>query len=66
MFLSRNPLCVHCFKEGRYISAKIVDHIIPHKGDMKLFWDSENHQPLCESCHNKKTAKEDGGFGNKH
>ncbi|WP_186318376.1 HNH endonuclease, partial [Bacillus pumilus] len=23
-----------------------------------------NWQPLCASCHNRKTAKEDGGFGN--
>ncbi|WP_144469068.1 HNH endonuclease signature motif containing protein, partial [Bacillus pumilus] len=36
----------------------------PHKGDKKLFWDSSNWQPLCASCHNRKTAKEDGGFGN--
>jgi 5-methylcytosine-specific restriction protein A len=38
--------------------ATEVDHIIPHKGDMKLFWDSDNWQGLCKSCHSKKTAKE--------
>ena len=39
--------------------AKEVDHIIPHKGNMKLFWDSDNNwSPLCKSCHSKKTAKE--------
>jgi 5-methylcytosine-specific restriction protein A len=42
-----------------------VDHIVPHKGDMRLFWDPRNHQGLCERCHNSKTAREDGGFGHK-
>ncbi|MFR3634507.1 MAG: HNH endonuclease [Sutterella sp.] len=36
----------------------------PHKGDMALFWDQSNWQPLCHTCHSKKTAREDGGFGN--
>jgi 5-methylcytosine-specific restriction protein A len=42
-----------------------VDHIIPHKGNMNLFWDKRNWQSMCGRCHSKKTAKEDGGFGNK-
>ena len=43
--------------------AKVTDHIIPHKRDMKLFWDRNNWQPLCKPCHDTKTAREDGGFG---
>ncbi|MET3196053.1 HNH endonuclease [Gottfriedia sp. OAE603] len=62
-FLKQNPLFVHCKNEGKYISATVVDHIIPHKGDMKLFWDSKNCQPLCKHPHDVKTATEDGGFG---
>jgi 5-methylcytosine-specific restriction protein A len=31
---------------------------------MALFWDQSNWQPLCHTCHSKKTAREDGGFGN--
>lgn len=27
-----------------------------------MFWDQRNHQTLCEPCHNRKTALEDGGF----
>ena len=38
--------------------AKEVDHIIPHRGDMQLFWDVANWQGLCKSCHSKKTAQE--------
>lgn len=64
-FLQDNPLCVHCEKEGRVVPATDVDHIIPHKGDMNLFWDQSNWQSLCKECHSRKTVKEDGGFGNK-
>jgi 5-methylcytosine-specific restriction protein A len=41
-----------------------VDHIIPHGGDMRLFWNRGNWAALCQSCHSRKTAKQDGGFGN--
>jgi len=66
-FLSKpeNMFCVRCKLKGLMTIATVVDHITPHKGDKKLFWDSKNHQGLCERCHNSKTAKEDGGFGNK-
>lgn len=60
-FLQANPLCVHCMKQNppRYTKATVVDHIVPHRGDQKLFWDRTNWQPLCKSCHDKKTLTED-------
>lgn len=45
------------------VAATIVDHKVPHKGDKALFWDSTNWQSLCKPCHDRKTAREDGGFG---
>lgn len=63
-FLAREPLCRACAKRGRTTAATEVDHEIPHKGDQALFWDTSNWQPLCNSCHSAKTAREDGGFGN--
>lgn len=63
-YLKDHPLCEECKKEGRLTPATEVDHKVPHKGDMKLFWDKDNWQALCKSCHSKKTALEDGGFGN--
>lgn len=62
-FLKENPLCVYCMREGRVEPANVVDHIKPHKGDKELFFDYDNYQSLCYSCHNRKTAKEDGGYG---
>ncbi len=64
-FLKKHPLCIHCEREGRLTPATEVDHIRPHGGDRKLFWNKKNWQPLCKNCHSKKTALEDGGFGNK-
>jgi 5-methylcytosine-specific restriction protein A len=46
------------------VPAAVTDHIIPHRGDKRLFWDANNWQALCLSCHGAKTAREDGGFGN--
>ena len=43
--------------------ATVVDHIKPHLGDYGLFWESDNHQSMCKTCHDIKTATEDGGFG---
>lgn len=63
-FLNRNPLCVRCMEVGKLVDASVVDHIIPHKGNPKLFWKQTNWQALCKGCHDRKTAKEDGGFGN--
>lgn len=64
-YLIAHPLCVLCLALGRTVASFTVDHIIPHRGDMQLFWDHENWQALCKHCHDVKTAREDGGFGNR-
>ncbi|MBS6156854.1 MAG: HNH endonuclease [Sutterella sp.] len=63
-FLKSHPLCEECKRQGRLTKATDVDHIIPHHGDPKLMWDQSNWQALCHECHSRKTAKENGGFGN--
>ena len=60
LVLHRCPVCAACGREG----ATVADHIIPHKGSWALFCDLKNLHGLCKSCHDSKTAKEDGGFGN--
>ena len=57
-FLKAHPHCVACGAP-----ATVVDHRQPHKGDRKLFWDRSNWAPMCASCHGRKTAQHDGGFG---
>jgi 5-methylcytosine-specific restriction protein A len=66
-FLQLHPLCEceDCRRLNRLLSATIVDHKIPHKGNYNLFWDTSNWQAMAKSCHDRKSAKEDGGFGNR-
>ena len=55
-YLKQHPLCAECMRNGQYTPATVIDHIIPHRGDQKLFWDQTNWQPLCKGCHDKKTG----------
>jgi 5-methylcytosine-specific restriction protein A len=41
-----------CTQQGKSIAATVVDHVVPHRGDMALFWDPKNRQSLCDTCHN--------------
>jgi 5-methylcytosine-specific restriction protein A len=56
-FLAKHPLCVMCEAENRVGAATVVDHIKPHRGDMVLFWDEANWQPLCAHHHSSDKAK---------
>jgi len=52
----RPPVMSRCFEEGRTTLGRHVDHVVPHKGDKRLFWDElGNWQVLCASCHARKT-----------
>jgi 5-methylcytosine-specific restriction protein A len=57
-FLAQHPLCAACRAQGRMVPATVVDHVVPHRGDQKLFWDERNWAPACKSCHDAKTARE--------
>lgn len=58
--LSRDPLCVMCKGDGRIVVATEVDHIDGDATRNTL----DNLQGLCRSHHSRKTATENGGFGN--
>jgi len=53
-FLHYNKVCYACGDK-----SKVVDHIIPAKGDKDIFEATNNHMPLCTSCHNTITGKFD-------
>ena len=63
-YLRDHPLCVSCNTQNVATAATVVDHIKPHNGNDMMFWEPLNHQSLCASCHGRKTAMHDGGFGN--
>lgn len=52
-FLKLHNTCVIC---GNY--ADTVDHILAHKGNEEQFYNMNNLQAMCHSCHSKKTMKE--------
>jgi 5-methylcytosine-specific restriction enzyme A len=56
--LARSPWCQVCGRAG-----SVVDHIIPRAAGGTD--DPSNLQTLCARCHGQKTARHDGGFGNK-
>jgi len=57
-YLMRNPLCDFCLRDGRFAQATVVDHIIPHKGNMKLFLEGP-FQTLCTTHHNSTKQREE-------
>ena len=59
VFLASNPLCVRCQSQGRTTAATVVNHIKPHKGDLVLFFDQANWQPLCAPCHDGPAQQQD-------
>ena len=63
-YLAKHPLCAECERAGLVVAATDLDHIVPHRGDKTAFWVRSNWQGLCHPCHSRKTAAEDGGWGN--
>ena len=59
--LAANPLCRMCVERGRLTPATVADHLLPHHGDVNLFWFGEL-QCLCASCHGRKKRSKDNGY----
>lgn len=60
-YLKQHPLCVLCEAEKRVVPAEVVDHVVDHKGDLRLFWDESNWRALCKAHHDRRTDA--GDFG---
>lgn len=57
LVLQQQPLCQACEAVGLLTLAQMVDHIKPVRLGGE-FWDRDNLQPLCNSCHASKSARE--------
>jgi len=55
-FLRIYPYCAMCGAP-----ASLVDHITPHRGDQRIFWDKTNWQPLCTPCHSRHKQRQERG-----
>jgi 5-methylcytosine-specific restriction enzyme A len=61
---AEDPLCVECRAEGLFVTWDDLDHVVPHHGDLELFWDYDNLRGLCHRHHSAKTRREQvGGVG---
>jgi 5-methylcytosine-specific restriction protein A len=48
--LRKQPCCEACLRGGRIEAAELADHVVPHRGDRRLF-DEGELQSLCRHCH---------------
>jgi 5-methylcytosine-specific restriction protein A len=53
----RYPMCERCHRAP----SQQTDHIVPKSRGGTDDW--ESLEALCGSCHSRKTASEDGGYG---
>lgn len=58
-FIAKHPICRMCLDAGRTEPARVVDHVVPHKGNAALFWDRSNWQALCFNCHNQHKQRQE-------
>jgi len=38
-------------------NSAVIDHIQPHRGNLMLFWDTDNLQAVCKSWHDTEKQK---------
>lgn len=57
VFLAEHPLCAMCQQEDKVCAAEELDHIVPHRGDLALFWNVQNLQALCRFHHRSVKAQ---------
>jgi 5-methylcytosine-specific restriction endonuclease McrA len=56
--IHEHPLCVKCLAIGMVTPSTVADHIIPHRGDARLFWMGDL-QSLCWEHHSGVKALEE-------
>lgn len=58
--LRHSPLCADPYREGCHQPATDVHHVKDHHGNEFLFWDFNNLESLCHSCHSRITGESHG------
>lgn len=43
--------------KARAPNSPVIDHIIPHKGNLALFWDRENLQAVSKEWHDREKQR---------
>lgn len=63
--LAMHPWCENCLHDGIYKEATDVHHVIPHRGNKKIFMSSPLLS-LCHACHSRVTVSEGRGGSKVH
>lgn len=56
--LSAHPLCRMHLELGQPVAATVADHIVPHRGNVELFYGGAL-QSLCASCHSAHKQRQE-------
>ena len=59
VFLGLHPLCQRCSAEGVVKAAQEINHKQKHNGDLSLFWDEANWEPICAFHHRSVVGREE-------
>lgn len=59
VFLRDLYQCRRCPRIEANTSLLVCDHIRPHRGDERKFWDPGNLQTLCKPCHDGAKQREE-------
>ncbi len=49
--------------KGNAPDSPVVNHIKPHRGDERLFWDMANLETVTKAVHDSEIQSEERGFG---
>ena len=60
-YLKANPFCKFCVEDRVAVVARatVLDHKVPHRGNIKLFLDPSNFQGLCATHHSGSKQREE-------
>lgn len=59
VFLRDRYECRKCQRIEGNTSRLVCDHVTPHRGNARLFWDEANLQTLCKPCHDTLKQREE-------
>lgn len=52
------PICRFCLIVGKTTAATVADHVVPHEGNLEIFYHGEL-QSLCATCHSGAKQEEE-------
>lgn len=57
--------CARCNRVEGKTRLLVADHKVPHRGNHATFWDRDNLQCLCKSCHDGDKQREEVAMGHR-